>query len=380
MSVAYPNAIALPDVQGLVVFHGNLASPFVVSWSNHEWTALRQAQDQWVCRQLKDAARSRTALANPVLCWQTTRMRIGEFEFDEPLPELKDPHVLAVLRPWIDVGNVGSITLRRIERYLGAKEVGRLVRPGRFYDFTRYRPKTAIRRGKREYTIPTTNVKVAVRENGPDLITLHLLEPHAYSEDFTESVIEMLGQLGVKRYSMIGAMYDMVPHTRPLLVSGGSVDDSNEAEYRMVEVRPSDYEGPTTITHLIFQHAESVSMDTRIFVVHLPQYFQVEEDFTGAARLTSILCRLYGLPSRLEDRERGIQQYSSLQNIVDDASEVSKLLSRLEERYDRENEQTSSPPGPAMQLSPQIEEFLQGLDFGADLEPERDPDDDPGDE
>ena len=307
-------------------------------------------------------------------------MRIGDFEFDEPLPELKDPHVLAVLRPWIDVGRVGSLSLRRIERYLGAKEIGRLVRPGRYYDFTRYRPKSVLRRGKREYTIPSTTVKVAVRENGPDLVTLHLLEPHAYGEDLTDSVIGMLDQLGVKRYSMVGAMYDMVPHTRPLLVSGGSVDASNEAEYRMVEVRPSDYEGPTTITHLISQHAESANIDTRIFVVHLPQYFQVEEDFTGIARLTGILCRIYGLPSRLEDRERGIQQYESLQKIVSDTSEVSRLLERLEERYDRENSQPSSGGEPVAPLSPQIEEFLQGLDFGGDTGPLPDPDDDPDDE
>ena len=146
--------------------------------------------------------------------------------------------------------------------------MGRLVRPGRYYDFTRYRPKTSLRRGKREYSIPSTTVKVAVRETGPDLVTVHLLEPHSYGEDFTDSVIEMLDLMGVKRYSLIGAMYDMVPHTRPLLVSGGSVDPSNEAEYRTVEVRPSDYEGPSTIAHLIFEHAESVGMDTRIFVVH----------------------------------------------------------------------------------------------------------------
>ena len=291
-------------------------------------------------------------------------MRIGDFEFDEPLPELKDPHVLAVLRPWIDVGSVGSISLRRIERYLGAREVGRLVRPGRYYDFTRYRPKTSLRRGKREYSIPSTTVKVAVRETGPDLVTVHLLEPHAYGEDFTDSVIEMLDLMGVKRYSLIGAMYDMVPHTRPLLVSGGSVDPSNEAEYRTVEVRPSDYEGPSTIAHLIFEHAESVGMDTRIFVVHLPQYFQVEEDFSGAARLTGILCRIYGLPSRLEDRERGVEQYGSLQDIVADTSEVSRLLSRLEERYDRENQSESGEDVSISPLSPQIEEFLQGLDFG----------------
>jgi hypothetical protein len=284
------------------------------------------------------------------------------------------------LRPWIDVGRVGTLSLRRIERYLGAKEIGRLVRPGRYYDFTRYRPRTAIRRGKREYTIPSTTVKVAVRENGPDLVTLHLLEPHAYGEDLTDSITEMMDKLGVKRYSMVGAMYDMVPHTRPLLVSGGTIDSSNEEEYKMVEVRPSDYEGPTTITHLIFEYAESAEIDTRIFVVHLPQYFQVEEDFTGIARLTGILCRLYGLPSRLEDRERGIQQYSSLQNIVSDTSEVSKLLERLEERYDRDNVQAASGNNSVTPLSPQVEEFLQGLDFGSELGPLPDPDDDPDDE
>ena len=307
-------------------------------------------------------------------------MRIGDFEFDEPLPELKEPHVLAVLRPWIDVGNVGTLSLRRLERHLGAKEVGRLVRPGRYYDFTRYRPKSVLRQGKREYTIPSTTVKVAVRENGPDLITLHLLEPHAYGEDLTDSVNEMLDRLGVKRYSLIGAMYDMVPHTRPLLVSGGTVDSSNEEEYRMVEVRPSDYEGPTTITHLTFEYAESARIDTRIFVVHLPQYFQVEEDFTGTARLTSILCRIYGLPSRLEDRERGVQQYESLQSVVSDTSEVSKLLERLEERYDREHRQALTGGSPVTPLSPQIEEFLEGLDFGGATDPLPDPDDDPGDE
>ncbi len=307
-------------------------------------------------------------------------MRIGDFEFDEPLPELKDPHVLAVLRPWIDVGRVGTISLRRVERHLEAKEVGRLARPGRYYDFTRYRPRSRLRRGKREYRIPSTTIKAAVRENGPDLITLHLLEPHAYGEDFTDSVNEVLDRLGVKRYSLVGAMYDMVPHTRPLLVSGGSLDAANQDEYRSVNVKPSDYEGPTTITHLVFEHAQAMRMDTRIFVVHLPQYFQVEEDFTGAARLTGILCHIYGLPSRLEDRERGVQQYESLQNAVSDTSEVSRLLSRLEERYDRENREAATGGDPVPPLSPQIEAFLQGLDFTGEPDSPADPDDDAGDE
>ena len=162
-------------------------------------------------------------------------MRIGDFELQEPLPMLKDPHVLAVVRPWIDVGNVGTLTMRRLERHLESKEIGRLVKPGRYYDFTRYRPKSVLKQGVREYSIPSTTISAAVREHGPDLITLHMLEPHLYGEDYTDSLIELLKYLGVKRYSMIGAMYDMVPHTRQLLVSGGILDSHNEAEYKLVE-------------------------------------------------------------------------------------------------------------------------------------------------
>ena len=304
-------------------------------------------------------------------------MRIGDFELQEPLPMLKDPHVLAVVRPWIDVGNVGTLTMRRLERHLESKEIGRLVKPGRYYDFTRYRPKSVLKQGVREYSIPSTTISAAVREHGPDLITLHMLEPHLYGEDYTDSLIELLKYLGVKRYSMIGAMYDMVPHTRELLVSGGILDSHNEAEYKLVGVRPSDYEGPTTITYLVSNALDAADIETRIFVVHLPQYFQVEEDFTGTARLMTIMCTLYGLPIRLAASERGRQQYASLQNIVTDTSEVAGLLERLEERYDRENNPDSEPTS---DLSPMVEEFLQGLGSNTEFDDELDLDDDPDDE
>ena len=125
-------------------------------------------------------------------------------------------------------------------------------------------------------------------------------------------------------------------------------------------------------------------METRIFVVHLPQYFQVEEDFTGTGRLTAILCKIYGLPGRLEDRERGIDQYASLQNMVAGTTEVSSLLQRLEERYDRENSGPAAPTKETPPLSPQVEAFLHGLDqdfvANPDPIPEVDADDDPNDE
>lgn len=291
-------------------------------------------------------------------------MRVGEFELNDPVPELKDPHVLAVLRPWIDVGNVGTLSINRVERHLKSQELGRLATPGLFFDFTRYRPRSFINEGRREVTVPNTIVRYASREEGPDLITIHLLEPHLYGEDYTDSLLDLLNHFDVKRYSLIGGMYDMVPHTRPLMVTGVGDGPGIEEERLQLKTKPSDYEGPTTITYLVAQEAAKRGIDTRAFVVHLPQYLQVEEDFTGTARMMQILCSLYQLPERLIDVERGQDQYAKLQDTVDNP-EVASLLKRLEDRYDQENreETEEAPPSP---LSPNIEEFLKDLDQGFD--------------
>ena len=291
-------------------------------------------------------------------------MRLGEFELKEPVPELKEPHLLAVLRPWIDVGRVGSLSLSRMERHLRARELGRLHRPGLFYDFTRYRPRSFFNQGKREVSIPNTIVRYAEREEGPDLLLAHLLEPHLYGEDYADAMLELLHRMGVKRYSLVGAMYDMVPHTRPLLVSGSGTGGDLADEQQRVKVKTSDYEGPSTITYLIPQEAASEGIETRTFVVHLPQYFQVDEDLMGTARLMEILCSLYNLPGRLIERERGTEQYDSIENMVSgEGEDVSSLLQQLEEHYDREQRTEEPPPPP---LSANIEEFLRDLDIGFD--------------
>ncbi|MDE2938232.1 MAG: PAC2 family protein [Chloroflexota bacterium] len=291
-------------------------------------------------------------------------MKLGEFELKEPLPELKDPHLLAVLRPWIDVGRVGSLSLGRIQRHLRARELGRLHRPGLFYDFTRYRPRSLINQGKREVTIPNTIIRFAQREEGPDIVLGHLLEPHLYGEDYAEAMLDMLRQLGVKRYSMVGAMYDMVPHTRPLLVSGSGVGGDLEEEQRQNRVKTSDYEGPSTITYLIPQEAAKEGIETRTYVVHLPQYFQVDEDLMGTSRLMEILCNQYNLPDRLIEPDRGKEQYDGIADMVSgEGEDVSSLLAQLEEHYDREHRAEQPPPPP---LSANIEEFLRDLDLGFD--------------
>ena len=291
-------------------------------------------------------------------------MRIGEFDIAEPLPELRDPHMLAVLRPWIDVGNVGSLSLGRLERHLRSKELGRLYRPGRYYDFTRYRPRSYLVSGSREVTIPNTILRYANPEDGQHLITAHLLEPHLYGEDYSDALLEIIRHFGVKQYALIGGMYDMVPHTRPLVVSGLGTGENVERDYGIANARPSNYEGPTTITYTIAETVTKMGLETRAFVVHLPQYLNLDDDYQGAARMMSLLCRLYDLPERIAQTERGQKQYDEL-SPQDGQIPSGDVLGRIEEMYDSEYD-TDSRPEPTTPLPSSIEEFLQGLTVDLD--------------
>jgi hypothetical protein len=161
-------------------------------------------------------------------------VRIGAFELIEPIPELNEPYVLAVLSPWIDVNNVGTLTLSGLETQFRAKELARLARPGNFFDFTRYRPILYYEEGIRRVKIPNTTLSYAKREGGNDLLFLHLLEPHSLSEAYTDSVLRLLKTLKVKKYCLLGSMYDVVPHTRPLIVNGGAIGRETE-----IDLKPS---------------------------------------------------------------------------------------------------------------------------------------------
>ncbi|NIO04132.1 MAG: hypothetical protein GTN74_05815, partial [Proteobacteria bacterium] len=230
-------------------------------------------------------------------------MRIGAFELNEPIPELKNPYVFATLRPWIDVNNVGSLILDGLETQFEAKELARLAKPGNFFDFTRYRPNLSYEEGIRRISIPNTTLRYAKRERGNDLLFLRLLEPHALAETYVDSVLRLLKTLKVKKYCLLGSMYDAVPHTRPLIVNGGAIGRETELDLKKAESQPSNYQGPTSITSLITQRAPEIGIETIWFIVSLPQYVVLEEDYLGKVRLMEILNLLYNIPIDKKDFE-----------------------------------------------------------------------------
>jgi hypothetical protein len=283
-------------------------------------------------------------------------VRIGAFEVKESIPELKEPYVFAMLRPWIDVNNVGSLVLNELETQYGAKELARLAKPGHFFDFTRYRPTLYYEEGIRRVSIPNITLRYAKREGGNDLLFLHLLEPHALSEVYVNSVLKLLKTFKVKKYILLGSMYDVVPHTRPLIINGGAMGRETQQDLKKSEAQPSHYQGPTSITTLITQRAPEFGVETIWFIVSLPQYAVLEEDYLGKVRLMETLNLLYNIPINKKDFERALEQRSLVSQKVERTPELKNLLPQLEAMYEvriqtKEGERTPK-------LSSEIEEIL----------------------
>jgi predicted ATP-grasp superfamily ATP-dependent carboligase len=261
-------------------------------------------------------------------------VRIGGFQLRDPVPECNESYALAALRPWIDVNNVGSLVLDELEARFSATELGKLSKPGCFYDFTRYRPTIRLDEGIRDLSIPNTTIHYARREGESDLLLLRLLEPHAHAEFYVGSVLKLLKTFNATKYILLGSMYDAVPHTRPLLVSGYGMGEKAVHDVRKAGVMAITYHGPSTIANLITQKAAESGIDATVFIVSLPQYVVLEENYLGKIRLMEILNTLYNIPIDREEFEKALEQRNLINERLENSPEVRTLLPQLESIYD----------------------------------------------
>ncbi len=294
-------------------------------------------------------------------------MKVGTFELDEPLPELRNPHVIASLTPWIDAGSVGSLSIERLERFMNASDLGRLSNPGTYFDFTRYRPVMYIEDGQRKMKIPNADLRYVVGPHDHDFIFFHLLEPHAFAEEYIDSVVEVLQYLKVKRYCRIGAMYDAVPHTRPLLVMGTLNGEPLSQVQGVDPSRRRPYQGPTSIMNMVGDRLTAVGIESMMLMGRLPHYVEIEADFAGRSKMLQVLSSLYGLPPEYAKSQRDTQQYERVTDEMQHNPQMKSLVERLESDYDSRLGKPKStideePAGESQTpLPPSVEQFLGEL-------------------
>jgi hypothetical protein len=253
---------------------------------------------------------------------------------------------------------VGTLVLNKLERHLAAKELGKLARPGTFFDFTQARPRMRIVDDRRVLVIPNSNVHYAHNdESGKDYLFLHLREPQSMAEDYTDAVVSLLRLFDVTEYCRIGGMFDSVPHTRPLLVTGTLSEPQADGAKGLVSTQGRPYQGSTSIVNLVSESLTDIQNSS--LMVHLPHYAQLDRDHMGAFRLMEALCALYGFPDSLADPKPGNRQYEYIDQLIQNNSEVLNVLKQMESDYDQK--QVGGQPQDEPAMSPDVEKFLREM-------------------
>ena len=286
-------------------------------------------------------------------------MKIGAFKISKDLPEINKPIAIAMLKPWIDVGRVGSLSISQLCKSLNAIEIARLSEPGMFFDFTRYRPYIKLVEDKKILEIPNTIIYYAKDNNsGNNYLFLKIREPHMFGENYAKSITQVLTHFEVSEYCRIGGMYDSVPHTRPIIVTGTLTDKQAKLTEGLVSPRRNTYQGPTSIVNLVAEMATSKDILTTSLMAHLPQYAQLDEDHMATYRLMQVLSSLYGFSNTFYDSEKGEKQYEDLDLAIEKNSQIKSLVKQLEIYYDNV---LSSNASSNEEFSEDVETFLNEM-------------------
>ena len=282
-------------------------------------------------------------------------MNVEEFDLNIPISSYKNSHFISILRPWINVGNVGHNAISRLVKIFELEELGKLNKPSKYYDLTRYRPEILNDNGERRIRIPNSVIFGKRVPSEQNFFLIYMLEPHSFAEDFNEAIIDLINKLDGKRYISIGGMFDSVPHTKPLPVTGSYKGWIPPSPLDETLKSNSSYVGPTSMTSQLSQILnKKLSIETLSLMVHIPLYIKLEDDYLATYRLLETLSKIYNFDKNLPELEKGEKQYKDIHKNLINNSQVSEMIKQFEE----ENKYSEDK----LDLSPEIENFLKDLE------------------
>lgn len=212
------------------------------------------------------------------------------------------------------------------------------------------------------YDAPHITVSLLRRDDDPEqaLLLLHGSEPDYRWEAFARAVISLVRSLEVRLVVGLSAIPMGVPHTRP----AGVITHGTRAE--LVRGRRA-WVGQVRVPGNVGGHLEyrlgEAGLDAIAFTVNVPHYVASSEYPDAAAVLLEHLSGVSGVPIDVDGlRVRAVQTRGEIDAEVAKSSEVSAVVTALEEQYDNLAESAAAdlrndlPDGD--ELGAELERFL----------------------
>lgn len=281
--------------------------------------------------------------------------------WEKDLPELRSPILVCAFRGWNDACASASTALETVAGSLETMKLGE-IDPEEFFDFQVNRPVISLVDGiSREIEWPENEFYAAFAPHAEhDLILLDGTEPNFRWRAFTKAIIAVAERFKVERIVTMGALIAEVAHTLPVPVTGLSSDPELIAG---LDVRRSDYEGPTGITGVLHDACAKAGIPSASLWAAVPHYVAAVPNPKAALALLDNLEAITGVIVDSEDLEDECQIYKEqVDRAIATNTEIGEMVDRLEAEQAEllEDEDLEIPN--AETLASEFQRFLQDQD------------------
>jgi len=257
-------------------------------------------------------------------------------------PELEDASLVVGFSGWMDGGDVSTGTLRFLEKKLAAEKFAE-IDPERFFIFNlpgtmeqvaQYRPHLRISNGLiEEISFPANRFFVSQKHN---LVLFSGKEPNLLWHQFARCFFQVVETCSIRRIYFAGSVGGLTPHTREPRVFCSLSDEKYREKLEGLDVRFSDYEGPSSFINFLCREASRREMEMINFVIDIPTYVQATNP-KGIAAVVKRLSRLLDVEISLEDLVLlGNEFEKNINELVAKMPDLAEQIKKLEENYDKE--------------------------------------------
>jgi predicted ATP-grasp superfamily ATP-dependent carboligase len=266
--------------------------------------------------------------------------------------------MIAAFEGWNDAAESASGAVAHLADVWQATPLGE-IDPEDYYDFQVNRPTIAVREGAgRRITWPTTRYSRAGLPTGRDLVLVRGVEPNMRWRAFCAELLGVCRELRVEAVVTLAALLGDSPHTRPVPVTGTTVD---AGLLRVLRLEPPRYEGPTGIVGVFQDLCTNAGIPAVSFWASVPYY--VAQPPCPKATL-ALLRRVedvldVAIPmGDLPDEARAWQD--GVDELAAEDSEVAEYVRSLEEARDT----AELPEASGEAIAQEFERYLRRRDEG----------------
>ena len=295
------------------------------------------------------------------------------------VPPLRRPILLMAFEGLFDAGSSATDALEWIRDHTESTKIAEISSEN-FFNFQEYRPVVKLHHGQRQIMWPSTEVWACHTTGVRDLVVMTGVEPHLQWRTYADHIVEVARRSGAEISATIGAIVSLVPHSRPLSVTGSAA--SPQLADRLNLGRTS-YQGPTGVVGVVNERFDHFGLPVISLRVAVPHYVPAAPSPKATRALLRRIEQATGVETSYQDLDTDVSEWiRRVDAAVADDIESQDYVGRLERQVDSNEELLPSGDD----LAAELEAFLReggppsgddsanqpDVDLGDDAPPEED--------